>query len=98
VMPAEISIDLKKRIVKWYLEDEHTMEEIVDLAGVSLGLVSKTVNLYLEHGQVNNPSSKRTGRPRTLNDGDRDYIVGILVANPTLYLDEIQSKLQSVRN
>ncbi|KAJ7240910.1 hypothetical protein C8J57DRAFT_1143218, partial [Mycena rebaudengoi] len=72
------------------------MEEVADLAHVSLGLVSKTVNLYLEYGQVNNPFSNRTGRPRTLNEGDTKYIEEILRTDPTLYLDEIQAKLQSL--
>ncbi|KAJ7230134.1 hypothetical protein GGX14DRAFT_485920, partial [Mycena pura] len=38
------------------------------------------------------------GRPCTLNEGGIAYIQEILCANPTLYLDEIQSKLASVRN
>ncbi|KAJ7106641.1 hypothetical protein C8R44DRAFT_805608 [Mycena epipterygia] len=58
-MSAEISVDLKERIIKWYLDDEYTMEEIVDLAGVSLGLVSKTDNLFRDYGQVTNPLSNR---------------------------------------
>ncbi|KAJ7936510.1 hypothetical protein B0H13DRAFT_1582058, partial [Mycena leptocephala] len=99
-MPSEISADLKERIVKWYLdpEKEYTMRDIAALADVSLGLVSKTINLYMEHGQVNNPFSRRTGRPRTMDAGDIAYIEAILHANPTLYLDEIQSKLASVRH
>ncbi|KAJ7114389.1 hypothetical protein C8R44DRAFT_676254, partial [Mycena epipterygia] len=92
-MSAQISVDLKECIIKWYLDDEYTMEEIVDLAGVSLGLVSKTVNLFRDYGQVTNPLSNRTGRPRIMNEGDLRYIEEILRVNPTLYIDEIQSKL-----
>jgi len=95
---SSVSSDLKERIVEWYIEDEYTMREITDLAGVSLGLVHKTIPLHNEYGQVTNPFSQRTGRPRTMNEGDIAYIQEILRANPTLYLDEIQSKLSSVRN
>ncbi|KAJ7715687.1 hypothetical protein B0H16DRAFT_1265674, partial [Mycena metata] len=96
-MPERLSSDLKDRIVKWYFDDNLTMRDIVSLADVSLGLVSKTITLYCEYGQVTNPNSRRTGRPRLLSDGDENYIRAILAANPTLYLDEIQSKLASVR-
>ncbi|KAJ7083224.1 hypothetical protein C8R44DRAFT_563954, partial [Mycena epipterygia] len=97
-MPAAFSSDLKERIVQLYLTGDHTMEEITILLGVSIGLVSKVVNLYLQHGQVTDPSSKRTGRPKTLDDEDLRYITEILRANSSLYLDEIQSKLESVRD
>ncbi|KAJ6559041.1 hypothetical protein DFH09DRAFT_845754, partial [Mycena vulgaris] len=93
-----ISIDLKERIIGWYTgEDKYTMEEIVDLADVSIGLVSNTVNLYRQYGQVTNPFSHCTGCPRIMNEGDFHYIEEILRVNPTLYIDEIQSKLESVR-
>ncbi|KAJ7933533.1 hypothetical protein B0H13DRAFT_1523075, partial [Mycena leptocephala] len=94
--PSEISSDLKERIVKWYLQDGQTMEEIRDLAGVSLGLVHKTIELHRKYGQVTDPFSKRTGRPPTLNAADLRYLEAILEANSTLYLDEIQSKLSTV--
>ncbi|KAJ7209114.1 hypothetical protein GGX14DRAFT_364817 [Mycena pura] len=97
IMPAEISSDLKMRIVKWYLHDDYSMEDIVDLAGVSLGLISKTISLYQQYGQVTNPLSLRTGRPKTLNEGDLRYLEEILRANPSLYLDELQLKLRLVR-
>ncbi|KAJ7491791.1 hypothetical protein B0H11DRAFT_1718532, partial [Mycena galericulata] len=91
-MAPEISSDLKELIVKWYLDDtqKRTMQQIADLAGVSLGLVSKTINNHRQYGQVNNPFSHRGGRPKTLNDGDHDYLAEIVRVNPTLYLDELQ--------
>ncbi|KAJ7189623.1 hypothetical protein GGX14DRAFT_304980, partial [Mycena pura] len=95
-----VSSDLKEQIVKWYMEDEpeYSMCNVANLAGVSLGLVHKTVSLHNEYSQVTNPFSRRTGRPRTMNEGDIAYVQEILRANPTLYLDEIQSKLASVWN
>lgn len=97
-MPTAVSSDLKERIVQWYHEDTYTMQDIATLARVSIGLVSKTIRLHREFGQVVNPFSRRTGRPRTLNDGDLDYLAAILLANPGLYLDELHFKLGSVRN
>ncbi|KAJ6608174.1 hypothetical protein B0H10DRAFT_1690191, partial [Mycena sp. CBHHK59/15] len=93
IMPTAISSDLKERIVQWYLEDTYTMQDIATMAHVSIGLVSKTISLHRDFGQVVNPFSCRTGRPRTLNDGDLDYLAAILHANPGLYLDELQFKL-----
>ncbi|KAJ7455844.1 hypothetical protein FB451DRAFT_969468, partial [Mycena latifolia] len=80
----------RQLIVKWYFEDKRTMQEIGDLADVSLGLVSKTINLYHNYGQVTNPFRNRTGRPRTLNDADLRYLEEIVHANPALSLDELQ--------
>ncbi|KAJ7446978.1 hypothetical protein FB451DRAFT_966342, partial [Mycena latifolia] len=80
----------RQLIVKWYFEDKRTMREIGDLADVSLGLVSKTINLYQNYGQVTNPFRNRTGRPQTLNDADLRYLEEIVHANPALSLDELQ--------
>ncbi|KAJ6609966.1 hypothetical protein B0H10DRAFT_1656115, partial [Mycena sp. CBHHK59/15] len=73
-----ISVDIKEQIVKWYLKDELTMEEIADRAEVSLGLISKTINLYRQYGQVTNPFGLRAGCPKLLNNGDLAYLEEIL--------------------
>ncbi|KAF8958306.1 hypothetical protein BDZ97DRAFT_1587706, partial [Flammula alnicola] len=59
-------------------------------ANCSIGLVSKVFHNFREHGQVNNPFTKHTGRPSTVEDGDIEYISALLDVNPVLYLDEIQ--------
>ena len=46
----------------------------------------------------NNLFSSRTGRPSAVEDADIEYISNLLEANPVLYLDELQSRLLSVRN
>ncbi|KAJ7442060.1 hypothetical protein B0H11DRAFT_1663362, partial [Mycena galericulata] len=102
-MAPEISLELKELIVKWYNDpdDERTMQQIADLADVSIGLVSKTINLHRTYGQVTNPFGRRPGHPygsSTLNDGDLAYLTEILRVNNTLYLDELQSKLATVRD
>ncbi|KAJ6622610.1 hypothetical protein B0H10DRAFT_2214249 [Mycena sp. CBHHK59/15] len=77
-MPAEISSGLKDRIVKWCFEDDYTVQQITNLAGVSLGLISNTIALHRQYGQVTNPFCNRFGRPRILNDGDLAYLAEIL--------------------
>jgi hypothetical protein len=37
-MTRALSTDLKEQIINWYLNDGMDMEEIVDLASVSIGL------------------------------------------------------------
>ena len=47
---------------------------------------------------MNNPFTKRTGRPSAIDDGDIEYISALLEANPLLYLDEIQRRLEATRH
>jgi transposase len=97
-MTAAISTDLKEHIVRWYYDEQMTMEEVAKLAHVSVGLVSKVVSLHRTYNQVTNPCTLRNGRPSNLNLGDRKYLGAILEANPSLYLDEIQERLATNRN
>jgi hypothetical protein len=47
---------------------------------------------------VKNPFSSRTGHPSQVKTGDIVYLHALLEANPALYLDELQTRLLSVRN
>ncbi|KAJ6611521.1 hypothetical protein B0H10DRAFT_2224039 [Mycena sp. CBHHK59/15] len=69
----------------------NTMQQIADLAGISLGLISNTIALHCQYVQVTNPFRNRSGHPRILNDGDLAYLTEILQVNPTLYLDELSN-------
>jgi len=97
-MTPSLSNDLKLRMVAWYFEDGLTYRQICEQANCSIGLVSKVIRNFQEHGEVNNPFAKRTGRPPRLEDGDIEYISALLDANPVLYLDEIQRRMESTRN
>ena len=97
-MPPAISTDLKKHIVRWYHDEQMTMEEVAELASVSVGLVSKVVTLHRNYNQVTDPYTLQHARPSYLNLGDRKYLGAILEANPSLYLDEIQEKFATNRN
>ncbi|KAF8959397.1 hypothetical protein BDZ97DRAFT_1667184, partial [Flammula alnicola] len=74
--------------------------QIYEQANCSIGLVFKVFHNFRAHGQVNNPFTKCTGRPRLLTSHHRDieYISALLDANPVLYLDEIQRRMEATRN
>ena len=63
------------------------MEEIRDLARCSIGLISNVLQdvlrNYREYGEVQNPFTRKAGRPCVLSDDDI-----IFDANPSLYLDD----------
>jgi transposase len=92
-----LSDDLKDRIVKWYYEDQETMKEIAVQARCSIGTISNVLRLYREYGEFKDPFRQRTGRPSKLSEADLKFLDAIVVANPSLYLDEIQQKLKDVR-
>jgi transposase len=98
IMPAEMSVDLKRRIIDWYLVDQYTYCQIAGLADCSIGHVSNVMRNFREFGQVKNPFSSRTGRPSQIEEGDIMYLHALLEANPALYLDELQTRLLSVQN
>ena len=90
-MPPPLSVDLKERIIKWYFEDGLTYRDIRDQSRVSLGLISNTIRNYQECGR--HPFWRIAGRPSYLNDQDMAFIQSTLVANPSIYLDELQKRL-----
>jgi len=94
---APLSKDLKDRIVRWYYEDQDTMAEIAARARCAIGTVSNVLRVYREYGEVQDPFRQYTGRPSKLSEADLKFLDTIVVANPSLYLDEIQQRLRDVR-
>ena len=47
-MGVPVSTDLKRRLVSWHLHDGLTVRETAERGGVSIGLVSGVVKLFLE--------------------------------------------------
>ena len=97
-MTAAISDNLKQRIVKWYCEHQMTMQDISTTATCSIGLVSNVLCNYQQYGQVNDPYSCQTGHPSYLNADDLHFLETLILANLSLYLDEIQHKHAVVCN
>ncbi|KAJ4498030.1 hypothetical protein C8R41DRAFT_711957, partial [Lentinula lateritia] len=93
-----LSVDLKQCIYRWRTEDNLTIKKCAHQAGCSVGLVAKMLKNMELFGTVNNPFSKWTGRPRELDTTDIAYIMELLRARPTIYLDEIQHKLCTTRD
>ena len=94
-MPPPLSNDIKKRIVELRAEG-HTLCTISDQLKVSVGCVHNTISIYNEYDKYSDPSCRRTGRPPILDDDDAVYLKAFLEANPSMYLDEIKSKLEKV--
>ena len=76
----------------------HTLCAISSWLKVSIGAVHNTTSNFNEYGEYSNPSHRRTGRPLGLDDDDAIYLKALLEANPSMYLDEIQCKLEKVWN
>jgi len=96
-MSPALSLDIKKRIIN-LRRDGLIMRDIATQMKVSVGSVHKALHTYDECGEYLDPSKKRTGRPQILDDDDAWYLQSLLKSNPTLYLDEIKEKLETVRN
>ncbi|KIM74247.1 hypothetical protein PILCRDRAFT_29030, partial [Piloderma croceum F 1598] len=97
-MPVEMSVNLKQCIIDWYLVDQYTYHQIAGLADCSIGHVSNVMRNFQEFSQVKNPFSSHTGCPSQIETGDIVYLHALLEVNPALYLDELQTRLLSIRN
>jgi len=77
-MAPQLLEDLKKRIVKWYYKNGLMYREIRNLEGVSLGLISNTIQNYHDFdGQVKNPFQCITGQLSYLNEDNITFIESI---------------------
>jgi transposase len=92
-----LSEDLKERVISLYSPGGMSMREVARLLNVSLGLVHGVVSCYQRFGQVNHPRPRFNGRPHTLGNDDLSFIREAISARPTIYLDELQYKLATVR-
>src|ERR1700689_3537582 len=97
-MAPQISTQLRERIVFWRYKQNKKAPEIARLADCAESTVYEILHLYRDYGQITNPHCRQRGWPRTLNEGDMQYIYSILEANPTLYVDKIQQRLFETRD
>ena len=93
-MVRTYSLDLKERVVHSYLQGD-TMRTVADTFKVSLGFVHHVVDLYRRYGQVTDPDATPRRGHRILTTTDEEYILSLLKARPSIYLDEIQRELES---
>nr|GAT48928.1 transposase domain-containing protein [Mycena chlorophos] len=92
-----IGEQLRRRIVAWRYEEEMPTPEIAMLAGCSERTVYNVLRQHREFGVPVNPHARTRGRARALNMGDINFMLSLLAANPSLYLDELQTQLFEVR-
>lgn len=84
-------------IVDLYFNQGKTMEEIAGIVHCSVGFISSLTQNVKYLGTLSTSTTPRPGRPRILDEEDCNFIESILLAQPAIYLDEIQAKLSDIR-
>lgn len=97
-MVPTLSQEMRRNIVIWRFQLQKTGREIAALANCSEATVWEVLRLHREYGQVTSPNAQRRGRARILETADVQFLSSLLLANPTLYLDELQEQLSKTRN
>src|SRR5882762_6752987 len=92
-MAPRISSNLRECIIIWYYDQNQSVEDIIKLTCRSKATIYRILATFEEFGQVTNPHSRLAGRKCTLLSTDLLYILGLLNAQLSLYLDEIQERL-----
>jgi len=97
-MAPRISLELRERIIAWRHDLDMPIADIVRLSNRSKRSVQNVLATYRDYHQPVNPFTRPRGRKRILEREDLNYLDGILLAEPALYLDEIQCKLREIRD
>ncbi|ELU42805.1 transposase domain-containing protein [Rhizoctonia solani AG-1 IA] len=92
IMAPPLSPELRWPVVYWYIELEWNADECARISQRSRSSIFRVIRCFLENGTVLSPRFS-TGRPQILSTKDRNYILALLQARPSLYLDEIQLAL-----
>ena len=93
-MAPQISESVRERILAWRNEGKHP-QEMADLASCSLCTVYYLLSYDQDYGTTTNPFARTSGRPRSINIGDINYLTSLIAARPKIYLDELQEDLLS---
>ena len=97
-MAPHTTTEMRERMVIWRTELGKSDSEIAVLAGCSERTVRDVLRLHRDYGVVRNPFAQPRGGSRSLTTGDLNYLSSLLVANPCLYLDELQDRLATDRD
>ncbi|KIM78160.1 hypothetical protein PILCRDRAFT_40957, partial [Piloderma croceum F 1598] len=97
-MAPPVSLELRERIIAWKYELNMPISVIAQLANQCEKTVKNVLKTYRDYNQPTNPFIRPRGRKRILDRDDLNYIESILLAEPALFLDEIQDKLLVVRD
>jgi transposase len=84
-----LSIDLRKRILKAYLNKEGTVDELADRFDVGRSSVSRIARLYRETGSVN-PRQYRRGPKYRIDDRGLQVLKKLVEKEPDATLEELR--------
>lgn len=88
-----LSPEMHVSVVQWFYRDKLPVHHIATLARCSQDSVYQAIWNQTNFGTSFHPNGHSQHHPRELITGDIQYILSILQASPTLYLDEIQTWL-----
>lgn len=93
----KISNDLKEATIRLLARGQDSLEDILDIVGMSESTYRRALRRIRETGSVACPQPISKGRPRRLLREDEDYVLALMKHNPTLYLDEYADLLNQHR-
>lgn len=91
-----LSDEIRWKIIHWRLNLEKSAIDIAELAGCSVRTVWEVLRIHRMYADIHSPYARRRGRERMLDTNAKNFIAALVEANPAIYLDEIQSRLESV--
>lgn len=96
-MAPPIAEELGWLIVHWYIDLGWNAEACSDVSRRSVPSIYRIIKCYRTYGTVIKPRQSN-GRPRILSTEDKGFLISLLRARPSLYLDELQSLLRDRRD
>ena len=94
VMPLAYSLDLRWRLIWFYIVHHLTTSDISKILSISERTIRRYINMFEITGDIE-PTLQRHGPPRILGDHERLILLRLITENTRIYLHEIQFKLQS---
>lgn len=92
-----ISLDLKTQIPVLFYKQGLNIKEICGLLNIKKSAAYKALFYFRRYGISYNPHAHKSGRKRTLSQGDLKFIVGLLTRRHSIYLEEIREQLRNER-
>src|SRR6266436_1222728 len=97
-MAPPVSLKLQEHIIAWKYEPNMPISVIAQLANQCEKTVKNVLKTYWNYNQPINPFIQPYSHKCILDCDDLNYIKSILLAEPALFLDEIQDKLHVVQD
>lgn len=94
-MAPHLAGPVRELIIYWRNVKGIPVETIADLARCNIRTVYKVLERYEESGTPH--ARPRGNRPEAFEDDDLRYLLSLLQAQPSLYLDELRDRLEAAR-